>query len=344
MRNKMQGKRLKWEVRKYDMIRLCVWSVLLVVVSFQVYPVMEFGNSVREGIKAIQDYDMEQTVNKVLPLVSAEKMNFINTGYEVHNENESGESSKESTIYLGELQGKYILSVYPSDKVIDPAQLSGAGKVLRVQDKSSLIDYENILIGVIKDLNVIYKEQVDATDFIEKVVIFEEEDGLIRYKLIVLVIVSIWLLIGYQALRYLIHTVGIRRVKGRDYRVGTTWRETLSRIERDKPIKEGRHYKITENWFINLKDDIVILPIGLIIWVYEKKGKKYIHMKDGQIYVIKHLGKKVASKLYEDIKVALPWTYQDDKKALQESWKHQRMQMIEEAIERKLDYDLSEWL
>ena len=161
MRNKMQGKRLKWEVRKYDMIRLCVWSVLLVVVSFQVYPVMEFGKSVREGIKAIQDYDMEQTVNKVLPLVSAEKMNFINTGYEVHNENESGESSKESTIYLGELQGKYILSVYPSDKVIDPAQLSGAGKVLRVQDKSSLIDYENILIGVIKDLNVIYKEQVD---------------------------------------------------------------------------------------------------------------------------------------------------------------------------------------
>lgn len=44
------------------------------------------------------------------------------------------------------------------------------------------------------------------------------------------------------------------------------------------------------------------------------------------------------------MKEALPWVYQGNTKDLQHIWKKQRMQMIEDVEEGKLDYDLSEWL
>ena len=339
----MQERRLQQDIRKYSMIQAGIWGILLIVISMGIAPTLEFSKSVWLGINTIHTYDMQHSSHKLFPLVRAEKINFINTGYEIHSENNKDEENKESTIYLGELQGKYILAIYPSDKEIDPEYLLGEGRLLSIQDKDALIDYENLLLGVIKDLNHTYKEQVNETDFLDKVFTFEEEEVLIKFRVIILVEIVLWLMILRQTFKYLLYTLGIRRIKGKTYRVESNWKEALLRIERDQIIKRGRNYRITEKWFIDFSEHLCILPTGVMIWIYQKNYSIFIHMKDGRRYVIRRSGKKAINKLYQDMKLAIPWVYQDMKREIEDKWKNQRMQMIEEVEELKFDYELKEW-
>lgn len=339
----MQGKKFQRDIKNYSMMQAGIWGILLIVISMGMAPTLEFSKSVWLGINAIHTYDMNQSSHKLLPLVRAEKINFINTGYEIHTENKKGEEHKESTIYLAEVQGRYILAIYPSEKEIDPEYLLGESRLLSIHNKDALIDYENILLGVIKDLNHIYKEQTNETDFIDKVLIFEEEEVIIKYRIIILVGGVLWLVVLGQTFKYLIYTLGIRRIKGKVYRIESNWNEALLTIERDSIIKRGKNYRITENWVIDFKKQLCILPTKLIVWIYQKNNKIYIHMKDGRRYVIRRLNKKDITKLYQDMKLAMPWIYQDMKKEIEEKWQNERMQMIEEVEELKFDYDLKEW-
>ena len=339
----MQGKKIQRDIRNYSMMQAGIWGILFIVLSVGMAPTLEFSKSVWLGINTIHTYDMQQSSHKLFPLVRAEKINFINTGYEIHTENNKGEENKESTIYLGELQGKYILAIYPSEKKIDPDYLLGEGRLLSIHNKEVLIDYENILLGVMKDLNHIYKEQVNEGDFIDKIFIFKEEEILIKYKVIILVGIVLWLMILGQTFKYLLYTLGIRRIKGKTYRVEPNWKEAILRIERDQIIKQGRNYRITEKWFIDFREHLCILPTELMVWIYQKNYSIFIHMKDGGRYVIRRSDKKAITKLYQDMKLAMPWVYQDMKREIEDKWKNQRMQMIEEVEELKFDYEIKEW-
>ncbi len=340
----MQVKRLNKEIGQHYLKRLLIWCVLLIVICMQTYPNREYVESLLIGAGDIQDYDMKLFMKEAPPVVTAKEMSFINTGYEIYSGDKDGENYKESTIYLGEMKGKYMICIYASTSSTDPSYLTGKNKFLIIEEANALIDYETILLGVVRDLNAIYKENVTEADFINKIVFIEEEKGLLRYRLEVAGLICISVFVIYEVIKCLVGVLGLPRIKGRHYIGKQRWKEVALKIQEEKSLREGKRYRITEHWFIGIFQGIVVIPIEKMIWIYQEDYSIYIYAQDGRKYCLRHWSRKQIEKMYKDMKEALPWVYQGNTKDLQYIWKKQRMQMIEDVEEGKLDYDLSEWL